>query len=704
MRRSLLRVLLGCFWLTGALGAQQPQQQQPPPPTFKVEINYVEVDASVTDAQGHFVTNLTKNDFQILEDGHPQAISAFSMVDIPVERADPPLYAKAPVPTEVVSNRRPFEGRVFVLVMDDLHTKFADTPRARATAAQFVERYVGANDLVAVVNSSGYTKAMQEFTSDRQLVLRAIDGSMGNKADSSTQAALQDYFMNRDSPGPRAPTSMNADINELERYTNARNTMRMLATLSDYLAGIRGRRKAVVYFSEGINYDVTNLVGNNHASDVKREMQNAIAAATRANVSIYSVDPRGLVSGMEDALQIGSFADDGSITSANLLEEVRLEHDSLRVLAEQTGGFAVLNQNDFRNGFARIIEDSSTYYVLGYYPANEKLDGRYRNVQVRTLGPGLTVRVRQGYTASSGGAKPPPAKAAAAEHTSPVLRDALESPLPVSGLTLSAFAAPFRGADSKDAIALSIEIDGRNLQFASARGLYDDNLELSLYAADVNGKIRDGAHDEVDLTLKPATYEYVRAGEFRIVRTMAVPPGRYQLRVGVHESGADRVGTVICDLDAPDFSKAPLTMSGIALASASLSRVPTADPAAFQKGGPVTGGPSFKDVLPAPFTASREFPRNDTLAMFSEIYDNAGSTPHEVDITASILSDDGKVMFSKADVRGSEDLHGASGGYGYTTTIPLTGFAPGRYVLRVEAKSRLGNAPAIAREVEFRVD
>lgn len=704
MRRRLLAALLGCFWLAAALGAQPPQQGQPPPPTFKVEVNYVEVDASVTDAQGNFVTNLTKNDFQILEDGHPQAISAFSMVDIPVEHADPPLFAKAPVPTEVVSNHRPFDGRVFVLVMDDLHTKFTDTPRARAAARQFVERYVGANDLVAVVNSSGYTTAMQEFTSDRQLVLRAIDGSMGNKADSSTEAALQDYFMNRDSPGPGAPTTMNADMNELQRYTNARNTMRMLASLSDYLAGIRGRRKAVVYFSEGINYDVTNLVGNNHASDVKREMQNAIAAATRANVSIYSVDPRGLVSGMEDALEIGSFADDGSITSANLLEEVRLEHDSLHVLADQTGGFAVLNQNDFRNGFSRIIEDSSTYYVLGYYPTNDKLDGRYRNVQVRTLRPGLTVHVRHGYTAASGAGKAPASKPAAAEHTSPVLRDALDSPLPVSGLTLSAFAAPFRGADGKDAVALSIEVEGRHLQFAAAKGLYDDNLELSLFAADANGKIRDGAHDEIDLTLKPATYDDVRTGQFRIVRTIAVPPGRYQLRVGVHESGADRVGTLIADLAAPDFSKGPLTMSGIAIASGSMSRVPTADPAAFQKGGPMTGGPNFKDVLPAPPTAARVFPRNDTLAIFSELYDNSGGTPHKVDITASIVADDGKVMFSKSDVRDSAELHGGAGGYGYTTTIPLTGFAPGRYVLRVEGKSRLGGAPGVAREVEFRVE
>jgi hypothetical protein len=111
----------------------------------------------------------------------------------------------------------------------------------------------------------------------------------------------------------------------------------------------------------------------------------------------------------------------------------------------------------------------------------------------------------------------------------------------------------------------------------------------------------------------------------------------------------------------------------------------------------------FKDVLPAPPTASREFPRNDELAIFTEIYDNIGSTAHRIGITASVLSDEGKTVFTTSDERRSEELQGASGGYGYTTKIPLTGLAPGRYVLRVEAKSMLGNAEPVKREVEFRV-
>ena len=136
-------------------------------------------------------------------------------------------------------------------------------------------------------------------------------------------------------------------------------------------------------------------------------------------------------------------------------------------------------------------------------------------------------------------------------------------------------------------------------------------------------------------------------------------------------------------------------MSGIAIASASGSRMPTASP------DPTVN--EFKDVLPAPPSASREFPRSDTLAVFAEVYDNVGKTPHRVEITAAVLADDGKVVLTTSDERKSEELQGASGGYGYTTKIPLSNLAPGRYVLRLSAKSLLGNSEPVTREVEFRV-
>lgn len=691
MRTIIALMLLATLVQQTPLPPQTPPPPQPPV-TFKVEVNYVEIDANVTDAQGNFVRTLTKDDFQLIEDGKPQALTAFSMVDIPMERVDPPLFSKTAIPPDVVSNRTPFEGRVFVLVLDDLHTRFNRTPRTRAAARQFVERYVGANDVVAVVNTSGYGRSMQDFTSNRQLAIKAIDAAMGNKADSSTQAALQDYAINRDTPG--AASNPNASFNELQRYTNARNSLRTLKNLADYMAGMRGRRKAVVYFSEGINYDVTNPIANSHATDVQREIRDLVAAATRANVNIYSVDPRGVTSGMDDAIEIGSFPTDNSISTSDLANELRLEQDSLRVVADETGGFAVLNQNDFRGGFSRILEDNSSYYVLGYYPTNDKRDGRFRNVQVKLLKPGLRVRARRGYVAPVPAKKEKPAKGSPEERTSPELRDALDSPVPISGLTISAYAAPFKGAGGNDAIAMSIEVDGPAMKFTqSPDGLFRNDLEVTLFAADGSGKVKDGARDVINVALKPQRREMPTP--FRVIRRIQVPPGKYQLRIGARESGGGKVGTVLYDLDAPDFSKGTLSMSGIAVSSEAGSRIPTASP-----------DPSvneFKDVLPAPPSASRDFPREDTLSVFAEVYDNVGKTPHRVEITAEILSDEGKVVQKTSDQRKSEELQGATGGYGYTTKIPLAQFAPGRYVLRVTATSLLGKPEPVVREIEFRV-
>jgi hypothetical protein len=392
-------------------------------------------------------------------------------------------------------------------------------------------------------------------------------------------------------------------------------------------------------------------------------------------------------------IEIQSFPDDNSIGTNTLMEETRVQHDNLRVLSDQTGGFAVLNQNDFRNGFSRILDDNSSYYVLGYYPSNESRDGKFRNVQVKLSKPGLTVRARKGYFAPKGKASEPKSIGGTG---SPELRAAMTSPVATSGLALHVFAAPFRGAAPKDAVAVSLEIDGTRLPFKeSPDGLYNDDLEIVMSATDAKGKVQDGAQDTLNLRLRPQTHELVSKGRFRIVRKLDLPPGKYSLRVGAREANSGLLGTVFFDFDAPDFSKGPLTMSGIAIASASGSRVPTAsaDPS----------GSQFKDVLPGSPVASREFPQNDQLAVFAEIYDNLGPAPHRVAITASVLADDGKVVFNKSDERNNEELKGSAGGYGYTGTIPLTGFAPGRYVLRLEAKSLMGKGESVAREVEFRV-
>jgi hypothetical protein len=178
----------------------------------------------------------------------------------------------------------------------------------------------------------------------------------------------------------------------------------------------------------------------------------------------------------------------------------------------------------------------------------------------------------------------------------------------------------------------------------------------------------------------------------RITRRLELPPGRYQLRVGVRDGGSGATGSVLYDIEVPDFAKEPLTMSGLLVSSAYATRIPTANP-----------DPDFKDVLPGQPTAIRDFPRNDQLALFTEVYDNQTKVAHRVAIKTTVIADDGKVMHTSEDERKSEELKGAKGGYGYMTTIDTKTLAPGRYVLRVEATTLLTDGGKAMRELEFRI-
>ena len=683
--------------LAGFQGAP-PVQVQPdrlmPPVTFRVEINYVEVDAVVLDRRGEFVADLQQGDFRVLEDGKPQPVSTFGLVRIPVERPDAPLFADQPIEPDVQSNVRPFNGRVYLLVLDELHTSPLHSPWVRAGAKKFIQTAVGANDVAAVVSTQG--TASQEFTSSRRLLLAAVDRFMGNALRSATLNRIDEYNMRRQRPG--GVSGLLTDPEDAHRAHNASATLDSIRQLSEFMAGVRGRRKAMVLFSEGIDYDINDVFNNPAATQVIRDSREAIAAATRANVSVYAVDPRGLtaLAGIDAAAEgPPADADPGlGLGSAGMQEEVRLQQDSLRTLADETGGFAALNSNDFAAAFDRIQRENSSYYVLGYYPTNDRRDGRFRKIEVRVNRPGVEVRARKGYAAPAGKAAPA-APVEAQDGTPPILRDLFGSPLSIPGIRLTASAAPFKGPGSDATVRLFVQVDGRDIAFKEKDGKYESALDLAVVAIESQtGKSKGGLHFGLKMPLQSATARQVGATGLRIASSFDVPPGRYQLRIGAADSNSQRVGSVHYDLDVPSFSSAPLTMSGLVLTSALAAQVQTAV---------ASPGDDLTKVLPGPPTVSREFRVGEELALMAEIYDNEVRTPHTVDITTSLRSDDGRVVYSREDQRSSSELGGAKGGYGHQARIPLKGMAPGLYVLKVESRSRLGNGVTAAREVQFRI-
>ncbi len=664
-----------------------PQREQPAV-TFKVEINYVEVDAIVTDASGRLVRTLTRDDLEVLEDGRPQAIATFALVDIPIEREERPLFSPTAIEPDVQTNTRGMDGRLFVIVLDDLHTAPLRSTQVRRAARQFVERYVGANDLAAVLHTSGRADAGQEFTNNRRLLVQAVDKFMGRKIDSVTASKYQDYVNRYGTPLQNDPTK---DPLDAERGYHARSTLGTLKALSEFMGGVRGRRKAVVFFSEGIDYDISNPFENSYATTIVDETRDFIGAATRANVNVYSVDARGLTTLGDEGILLQGLPPEAptNLGMTGLLNDLRVSQDSLRVLADETGGFAVVNANDFSSAYSRILDENSTYYVLGYYPANDRRDGRFRRIEVRAKRPGLTVRARRGYVAPRGKAAAAPTEAP--EGTSAALREALNSPVPMSGLTLRAGAAPFKATAPDVSVVLTVEVPPGDLRFVERQGRFYDEVEFSIIAIDKDGKIKTGDRKSLKLDLRPQTYQAVQRYGFKMVTRLTVRPGRYQLRVAARELNASRLGSLYYDLEVPDFAAEPLMVGGLVIASAGGSRVPA-----------VQEDDDLKKVLPSQPTTLREFVAADQLALFTEIYDNRGDTPHTVDITTTVRSDTGTVVFKAEDARKSSELGGKRGGYGHTAQIPLKGLAAGLYVLRVEARSRLGGDPVV-RETAFHI-
>ena len=222
---ALMVFLAGTALTAGQAPTSQPPQSQQP--TFKVQVDYVEVDIVVTDKQGNLVRDLKKEDFQVMEDGKAQTISAFTMVDIPIERADRPLFTSEPLVPDVQTNERAFDGRVYVMVIDDMHTRFGRSPRVKIAAKQFIERRLGANDLMAIVHTFGPSNANQEFTSNKRLLLAAVDKTSGRKLDSATANRTSEYYRTRDL---RQSGDAINDPDDQERSFNARSTLCLLYT------------------------------------------------------------------------------------------------------------------------------------------------------------------------------------------------------------------------------------------------------------------------------------------------------------------------------------------------------------------------------------------------------------------------------------------------------------------------------------------
>jgi VWFA-related protein len=423
---ALLVVILGA-----GLGAQTPSKPAQQPPStpapskeseqtprsgqvFTSRVDLVTTDVIVRDNNGQFVADLNKGDFEVYEDGVKQELVSFTLTHggrIFNVSAPPPPVAQEGIILPAARPTSDAAGRIFLIFVDDLHLDFRNTPRIRELFKKVAKELIHEGDMFGIV-STGPSSLAIDMTYDRRRLDEAI------KKISGAGLSPKDIL---DVPvGQQGPPEV--------RY-RAHVAFSTAYDIIQKLQQVHNRRKAFIYVSNGYDFNpfettrqkqekekygrpsqdsdgdgnadqeynpfLTERSSNVfHEADLAMELSELTRAANRANASIYTIDPRGLV-GMPDL--------DENIDMVEWQDYVRSSQDSLRVLAEQTGGIAVVNQNDFDKALKRIDNETSDYYVVGYYSTNPDPTKKRRRIEIKLNRPDLNLRYRTEYTL-----KPPP--------------------------------------------------------------------------------------------------------------------------------------------------------------------------------------------------------------------------------------------------------------------------------------------------------
>jgi VWFA-related protein len=653
---------------------------------FRGGVEYVEVNARVVDANGEPIRGLTQRDFQVFEDGVRQDVRTFFVVDIPLPSAAQAIDVPIVKPDVATNVRAASSGRTYLIVFDALQVSPVRTLLVRKVLHNFIERSVGPDDLLGVV-SLGYDRAFENFTRDKVRMLAAVGALIGQSAPSPTVAAANDIVTRADRSAPAPKAFPNSPPIDAAITDDARQSMRRLAEIVQLMSTAGEGSKAIIYVSESMPFNPTlgtETLSFFEATSLIPDIERVSMAVRRGNVPIYAVYPRGLTDGTEDGIEVGL---GGAGAGASLLAEARRQQDNLRVMADDSGGVAIVGTNDLAGGLERVVRLSSSYYVLGYNSKNSKADGKYHRVNVTVARPDARVLSRKGYTAPRVvNAKSTPPLAGPPGSSLP-LREALNAALPVPTLPLSIAAAAFRSAGGHGETA-SIVLETPGVDLEPAENKSGAVLEMTAAALEPRGAIRTGEHGRVQVEAASDAMDRVRRSGFRwVTRLDGLRPGRYQIRGAVSNSPTKQ-GSVWYDLEIPDFEHAPLAMSDVVLAATTA----TADRVTLQTDKRLAA------ILPFPPTASRDFSSSESIAIYVEVYDNGGNKAHDIETSVAIVDERGGEKSRFTETRAA-----SNGLVRIGTRVALGPLSPGTYTLVVEARQAANRAISAGRAVPFRV-
>jgi len=633
--------------------------------TLRTETDLVLVNVTVRDRQGNFVRDLKLEDFTLTEDGKTQ-----KLLSLDVENADA-LTVSEPVAQPLLDNLKApaanqpkaiseetFRNRRLVVLFFDLSSMQPEEVRRAANSAEdYVQRQMNPADLVSVVTLGNTLTVNQDFTSDREQLMTAIQ-SFNPESGHGLEAGV--------TPDDTADGTDEAFVGD-ETEFNVFNTDRRLEALRS-LAGALGQieqKKSVIYFASGLQR--TGI-------ENQAQLRAATNAAVRANLSIYTVDVRGL-----QALPPGGDASRASQFGTNTFsgQSVQRQFDStfssqetLVTLAADTGGRAFLDMNDFRPAFTRMIDDTSSYYVLGYRSSNEGRDGRYRKITVTLKRSELKADYRRGYYA------PADFQHSTKEDRERILQEQLASDLPSTELPVYLSTGYFRLSNVKYFVPVSVVVPGAVIPFTRAGDEDRSTLDVAGFVRDKSQRPFGIIRDTVKLAVETA--RDVKRKNVQYDSGFVLPPGNYVLKVVVRENQTGQMGSFETDVVVPNLKDAPLKISSVVPSSQKQAARQRRDNPLVRNGS---------ELIPS---VTHVFSRNQQLYLYFEVYDPASPTGPDSKnrnsihmlTSAAFYKGDTRVYetpISEATELNIRDRHASA----FELSLPLMQLSPGFYTCQV---------------------
>lgn len=659
---------------SAVLGAQDA------PATFKSNTNLVIINVTVRDKSGKPIDTLKKEDFQLIEDGKPQAISVFELQKLdsdvlpPVATPEKALLRRdvavtAPVaPVTPPTPERLRDRRLIAMLFDMSSMQPDEQIRAQKAATKFLTDQMSKSDMVSIMTYTTTLKVVEDFTNDRDLLLADIRKlRIGDSSENAAQGQT----------GADA-TDDSGEFTADETEFNIFNTDSKLAALEDAARklAIYPEKKALVYIASGIS-----KTGVENQS----QLRSTVNAAVRANVSFYPIDARGLTAiipggDASTASAKGTGMFNGSAQSKGR-DSFHDTQETLYTLAADTGGKALLDSNDLTLGMTQVQRDIESYYILGYYSTNDAMDGKYRRVKVTVNSlPQAKLDFRNGYYAGKIWAK------FNSTDKERQLQEALTLGDPATDLPLAVEIDYFRTAKGKYFVPISAKIPGSAIELGKKGASDVTEFDFIGQISDPKGKVIGGVRDGIKVKLTGDAASQLTRRQIEYDSGLTLAPGEYRLRFLARENQTGKMGTFETAFTIPDLDaqRATVRMSSVVWSNQKEALSASIGSAGTSK-KLLESHPLVDNGVKIVPSITRVFRKDQNLYVYFEVYEPAKSEDAKTpSLTADMALFHGKSKaFESTPVRVQKLNSKRPDTAAFQFQVPLKSIQPGQYTCQI---------------------